>query len=89
MPIILVISIISQVSVDLVIAYHVWQAHSHCPKYAAGLEYISKTYPYGPVAETDIMGTSRWRLMIEFLMLLDCMLENPPWWMSQLASFLH
>jgi hypothetical protein len=28
-------------------------------------------------------------LMIEFMMLLDCMLANPPWWMRQLASFLH
>jgi hypothetical protein len=56
---------------------------------AAGLAYIRETYPYGPVAEPDIMGTARCRLMIEFLMLLDCMLANPPWWMRQLASFLH
>jgi hypothetical protein len=25
--------------------------------------------------------TARWRLMIESLMLLDCILADPPWWM--------
>jgi hypothetical protein len=56
----------------------------------AWLAYIRETYPYGPVAEpdnADIMGTARWRLMIEFLMLLDCMLANPPWWMDHWQVF--
>ncbi len=54
---------------------------------AAGLAYIRETYPYGQVAEPDIMGTARWRLMIEFLMLLDCMLANPPWWDEPIGKF--
>jgi hypothetical protein len=29
---------------------------------AAGLAYIRETYPYGPVAEPDIMGTARWEI---------------------------
>ncbi len=103
MHIILIISFISQVQVDLGIANHVWQEKSAAiatginglgdkfkPKLrAAWLAYIRETHPDGQGAEPDIMGTARWRLMIELLMLMDCMLANPPWWMSQLASFLH
>ncbi len=58
------------------------------PEYrAAGLAYIRETYPYGPVAEPDIMGTALLRLMIEFLMLLDCMFANAPWWDEPIGKF--
>jgi hypothetical protein len=49
----------------------------------------ARPIPMGRLRNLTSWETARWRLMIEFLMLLDCMLANPPWWMSQLASFLH
>ncbi len=69
--IILIISVISQVHVDLRIAYHVWQEKRAAiaasidglddkvkPELrAAWLAYISETYADGPVEATDIMGT--------------------------------
>ncbi len=69
--IILIISIISQVRVDLRIADHVWQEKGAAiaasidglgdkfkPELrAAWLAYIRETYPDGPVDASDIMGT--------------------------------
>ncbi len=70
MHIILIISIISQVCVDLGVANHVWQEERAAiaasidglgdkfkPELrAAWLAYISETYPDLPVVEPDIMG---------------------------------
>ncbi len=92
----------SQVRVELGIADHVWQEKRAAiaetidalgdrfkPELrTAWLAYIRETYS-GRLRQLPPWENRPWCLMIEFFMLLVCMLTDCQWWMCQLSSFLQ
>ncbi len=66
-----------------------WVISSNLNCVRLGWRTSARPIPMGRLRNVTSWETAHWRLMIESLMLLDCILADPPWWMCWLASFLH